>query len=179
MDPDIVQAQVAVSESFAEYEQLKSLKHPLKSNFVLTLALFNLLTIFGAIWVAFFISKQITGPIQRLAEGTRSVAKGDYDFALEPVRDDEVGFLVNSFNQMLRDLRASRDEPGGRRDRPRYRKAGDNGQQRGRSDVAGRPYQLLAWDPADGAAQSRGLSTDRPPFSVASAVDEPASPCGG
>ncbi len=110
MDPDIVQAQGAVSESFAEYEQLKSLKHPLKSNFVLTLALFNLLTIFGAIWVAFFISKQITGPIQRLAEGTRSVAKGDYDFALEPVRDDEVGFLVNSFNQMLRDLRASRDE---------------------------------------------------------------------
>jgi two-component system nitrogen regulation sensor histidine kinase NtrY len=110
MDPDIVQAQGAVSESFAEYEQLKSLKHPLKSNFVLTLALFNLLTIFGAIWVAFFISKQITGPIQKLAEGTRSVAKGDYDFALEPVRDDEVGFLVNSFNQMLRDLRASRDE---------------------------------------------------------------------
>jgi two-component system nitrogen regulation sensor histidine kinase NtrY len=110
MDPDIVQAQGAVSDSFAEYEQLKSLKHPLKSNFVLTLALFNLLTIFGAIWVAFFISKQITGPIQKLAEGTRSVAKGDYDFALEPARDDEVGFLVNSFNQMLRDLRASRDE---------------------------------------------------------------------
>jgi two-component system nitrogen regulation sensor histidine kinase NtrY len=110
MDPDIVQAQGAVSESFAEYEQLKSLKHPLKTNFVLTLALFNLLTIFGAIWVAFFISKQITGPIQRLAEGTRSVARGDYDFALEPVRDDEVGFLVESFNQMLGDLRASRVE---------------------------------------------------------------------
>jgi two-component system nitrogen regulation sensor histidine kinase NtrY len=110
MDPDIVQAQGAVSESFAEYEQLKSLKHPLKANFVLTLALFNLLTIFGAMWVAFFISKQITGPIQRLAEGTRSVARGDYDFALEPVRDDEVGFLVESFNQMLRDLRASRVE---------------------------------------------------------------------
>ena len=72
--------------------------------------MFNLTTLFGAIWVAFFVSKQITGPIQRLAEGTRSVARGNYDFELKPTRDDEVGFLVNSFNQMLRDLRASRDE---------------------------------------------------------------------
>lgn len=110
MDPEIVQAQRAVSDSFSEYEQLKSLKHPLKANLVLLLALFNLLTIFGAIWVAFFISKQITGPIQRLAEGTRSVAKGNYDFTLESMGDDEIGFLVESFNQMLRDLRASRDE---------------------------------------------------------------------
>lgn len=110
MDPDIVHAQGVVNDSFNEYEQLKSFKHPLKSNFFLTLGLFNLTTLFGAIWVAFFVSKQITGPIQRLAEGTRSVARGNYDFELKPTRDDEVGFLVNSFNQMLRDLRASRDE---------------------------------------------------------------------
>ena len=110
MDPDIVHAQGVVNDSFNEYEQLKSFKHPLKSNFFLTLGLFNLTTLFGAIWVAFFVSKQITGPIQRLAEGTRSVARGNYDFELRPTRDDEIGFLVNSFNQMLRDLRSSRDE---------------------------------------------------------------------
>jgi len=109
MDPELVHAQRIVNESFQEYEGLKTLKHPLKSNFLLTLALFNLITIFGAIWVAFFVSKQITGPIQKLAEGTRSVARGNYDFELPPMRDDEIGFLVDSFNQMLRDLRSSRD----------------------------------------------------------------------
>lgn len=109
MDPEIVHAQRIVNESFQEYEGLKTLKHPLKSNFLLTLAIFNLITIFGAIWVAFFVSRQITGPIQKLAEGTRSVARGNYDFELPPMRDDEVGFLVESFNQMLRDLRSSRD----------------------------------------------------------------------
>lgn len=109
MDPELVHAQRIVNDSFQEYEGLKTLKHPLKSNFLLTLALFNLITIFGAIWVAFFVSKQITGPIQKLAEGTRSVARGNYDFELPPMRDDEVGFLVGSFNQMLRDLRSSRD----------------------------------------------------------------------
>jgi two-component system nitrogen regulation sensor histidine kinase NtrY len=110
MDPELVHAEGIVQDSFTEYEQLKSFKHPLKSNFFITLALFNLLTLFGAIWIAFFISKQITGPIQRLAEGTRSVARGNYDFQLEPMRDDEIGFLVTSFNQMLQDLRRSRDE---------------------------------------------------------------------
>ncbi len=109
MDPELVHAQRIVNESFQEYEGLKALKHPLKSNFFLTLALFNLITIFGAIWVAFFVSKQITGPIQKLAEGTKSVARGNYDFELPPMRDDEIGFLVGSFNQMLRDLRSSRD----------------------------------------------------------------------
>jgi hypothetical protein len=35
MDSEIVQAQDSVKESFAEYEELKSLKHPLKANFLL------------------------------------------------------------------------------------------------------------------------------------------------
>jgi two-component system nitrogen regulation sensor histidine kinase NtrY len=110
MDPELVHAEGVVQDSFNEYEQLKSFKHPLKSNFFVTLAMFNLLTLFAAIWVAFFVSKQITGPIQRLAEGTRSVARGNYDFQLEPIRDDEIGFLVTSFNQMLHDLKRSHDE---------------------------------------------------------------------
>jgi two-component system nitrogen regulation sensor histidine kinase NtrY len=68
------------------------------------------MTIFGAVWVSFFVSKQITGPIQKLAEGTRSVARGEYDFQLEAARDDEIGFLVRSFNQMLSDLKGSQAE---------------------------------------------------------------------
>lgn len=110
MDPEMVHAQGVVNEAFSEYEELKGFKDPLKANFFLVLALSNLLTLFGAIWVAFFISKQITGPIQVLAEGTRSVARGDYDFALQSARDDEIGYLVTSFNQMLSDLKVTRSE---------------------------------------------------------------------
>lgn len=110
MDPEMVHAQSVVNEAYSEYEQLKLFKGPLRTNFFLILALFNLLTLFGAIWIAFFVSKQITGPIQRLAEGTRRVARGMYDFRLDPARDDEVGFLINSFNQMLQDLKGSREE---------------------------------------------------------------------
>lgn len=110
MDPDIVRAQRVIDDSFRDYEQIKLYKNPLRSQFFLLLALFNLVAIFGAIWVAFFVAKQITGPIQRLAEGMGRVGRGRYDFTVEPGRDDEVGFLVNSFNQMLRELRESHSE---------------------------------------------------------------------
>jgi two-component system nitrogen regulation sensor histidine kinase NtrY len=110
IDPEMVHAKEMINDAYGEYEELKGFKDPLRANFFLILALSNLLTLFGAIWIAFFVSKQITVPIQNLAEGTRSVAKGDYDFQLMPARDDEIGYLVSSFNQMLSDLKASRSE---------------------------------------------------------------------
>jgi two-component system nitrogen regulation sensor histidine kinase NtrY len=111
MDPEMVHAQWVVNDAFNQYGDLKVIKDPLRANFFAILGMFNLLTLFGAIWVAFFISKQITGPIQVLAEGTRSIARGDYSFKLpQPVRDDEVGYLMGSFNQMVADLVSSRDE---------------------------------------------------------------------
>ena len=114
MDPELVHAQSVVTDAYREYDGLKQFKQPLRTNFFLILGLCNLLTLFGAIWVAFFVSRQITGPIQTLAEGTRRVARGMYDFRLKADRDDELGFLVTSFNQMLQDLKGSREEAEGR-----------------------------------------------------------------
>jgi two-component system nitrogen regulation sensor histidine kinase NtrY len=111
MDPEMVHAQGVVNDAYTQYGDLKVVKDPLRANFFAILALFNLLTLFGAIWVAFFISKQITGPIQALAEGTRSIARGDYSFTLpQPIRDDEIGYLMSSFNQMVSDLHLSQQE---------------------------------------------------------------------
>jgi two-component system nitrogen regulation sensor histidine kinase NtrY len=111
MDPEMVHAQGVVNDAYNQYGDLKAVKDPLQTNFFSILALFNLMTLFGAIWVAFFISKQITGPIQVLAEGTRSIARGDYSFSLpQPIRDDEIGYLMASFNQMVRDLNSSQQE---------------------------------------------------------------------
>jgi two-component system nitrogen regulation sensor histidine kinase NtrY len=111
MDPEMVHAQGVVNDAYNEYGDLKAVKDPIRANFFLILGLFNLLTLFGAIWGAFFISKQITGPIQLLAEGTRNIARGNYDFPLpEPARDDEIGYLMKSFNQMVSDLNNSKRE---------------------------------------------------------------------
>ena len=64
-------------------------------------------------WVALFLAKQVTVPIQALAEGTREVSSGNFDYQVPEQAQDELGVLVRSFNAMttqLRDSRAQIDE---------------------------------------------------------------------
>ena len=74
----------------------------------LTLIVVTVLTIMSAIWLAFYMAREITTPIRQLSEGTLKVAGGDYDIHIEQPGKDEIGFLVQSFNKMTQDLQASR-----------------------------------------------------------------------
>jgi two-component system nitrogen regulation sensor histidine kinase NtrY len=95
-----------IARSFQEYRQLKILKQPITSNYIVTLVLVTLLVIFCATWMGFYLAKGITVPIQKLAEGTREVAQGNWQYriglgdATQVAPDDEFGTLVASFNQM-------------------------------------------------------------------------------
>ncbi|MBN8550606.1 MAG: HAMP domain-containing protein, partial [Deltaproteobacteria bacterium] len=115
VNPDLSQALSGVNDSYKEYEQLKLFKAPLKSGYLLTLAMITGLILFSAIWIGFYIAREMAVPIQRLAEGTRAVARGDYDFQIRERGDDELAFLVKSFNTMTSDLRQSRKEAQQRR----------------------------------------------------------------
>jgi two-component system nitrogen regulation sensor histidine kinase NtrY len=110
LSAELSQSLAIVHDSYKSYEQLTLYKQPLKSWYVLTLTLVTGLILFAAIWAGFYIARNITGPIQQLAEGTRAIARGRYDFRLPAVGDDEIGVLVRSFNTMTSDLRSSRDE---------------------------------------------------------------------
>ena len=59
-------------------------------------------------WVALFLAKQVTVPIQALAEGTREVSSGNFDYQVPEQAQDELGVLVRSFNTMTTQLRDSR-----------------------------------------------------------------------
>jgi two-component system nitrogen regulation sensor histidine kinase NtrY len=102
-----------IARSFQEYRQLKILKQPIISNYVVTLVLVTLLVIFCATWMGFYLAKGITVPIQKLAEGTREVAQGNWQYRIgfgegtAIASDDEFGSLVGSFNQMTADLETS------------------------------------------------------------------------
>jgi two-component system nitrogen regulation sensor histidine kinase NtrY len=97
-----------ITEAFEQYKQLKILKAPIKTSYLITLLMVALLVIFSAIWFGLYLAKGITVPIQRLVEGTRAVADGNLDFHVSATSDDEIGWLVHSFNQMTGDLRASK-----------------------------------------------------------------------
>lgn len=94
-----------ISRSFEEYKQLKLLKNPIKTSYSITLSLITLLIIFSATWVGIYLAKSITIPIQKLAEGTRAVAEGQLNHYVDARANDEIGLLVDSFNQMTVDLK--------------------------------------------------------------------------
>jgi PAS domain S-box-containing protein len=81
-----------------------------KTQMLLTLLLFTVLLLFSATWFALFLSKQVTVPIQALAEGTREVSQGNFDHRVEVQAHDELGILVHSFNQMTAQLGESRKQ---------------------------------------------------------------------
>jgi PAS domain S-box-containing protein len=90
------------------YGQETQLLRALKNQMVLILLLFTLLLLFAVTWLALFLSKQVTVPIQALAEGTREVSAGNFDYQVQEQAQDELGVLVRSFNQMTTQLRDSR-----------------------------------------------------------------------
>ena len=91
-----------------EYEQLRMLKNPIKGIYLMLFLMVTLVIIFGAVWVAVYLARGITGPIQQLAEGTRKVAAGDLSYKVQVKADDEIGMLVESFNRMTEDLSRSK-----------------------------------------------------------------------
>ena len=94
-----------IVNAFEEYKQLKLLKYPIKLSYEITLLLITLLILFSAIWFGFYLAKGITVPIKELAEATKLVAEGNLDFKITAKANDEIGMLVESFNQMTSDLK--------------------------------------------------------------------------
>jgi two-component system nitrogen regulation sensor histidine kinase NtrY len=99
-----------ISQAYVEYKQLKVLKKPIKSSYMMALLMVTLLILFSATWFGFHLAKDITVPIKELAEATHRIANGDLNFRIQMKAADEIGMLVQSFNQMTGDLQVSRAE---------------------------------------------------------------------
>lgn len=95
-----------ISASYLEYRQLKILKNPIKTWYILTLFLITVVIVFLSIWFGVYLAKSLTIPIKELADATRQVADGNLDIHLGEKGADEIGILVSSFNKMTEDLRS-------------------------------------------------------------------------
>ena len=71
----------------------------------------------AAILLSFLLSKTITTPIERITEGARSIAKGNFDQELGVQSSDEIGELTRSFNYMAGQLKNTVGEVQGERDK--------------------------------------------------------------
>jgi len=98
-----------VQTSFIEYQELSYLREQLKFSFIIILTLVLLFSIFSAVWAAFYSARTLSAPIKDLAQGTRDIAKGNYNTKLPVPSNDELGFLVASFNDMTDKISQARD----------------------------------------------------------------------
>jgi nitrogen fixation/metabolism regulation signal transduction histidine kinase len=100
----------SVQSTYDRYNELTILRDPLKFSFTLTLSLVLLLSLFMAVLAAFFSARRFVAPIRVLAIGTRAVSAGDYGKRLPLHSNDELGFLVQSFNDMTQKIAQARDD---------------------------------------------------------------------
>jgi two-component system nitrogen regulation sensor histidine kinase NtrY len=97
-------------KQFRAYEEEKQHLRALKRQMLLILAMFTLLLFCAVLWMALFLAKQVTLPIQALAEGTREVSAGNFSYQVPEQSHDELGALVQSFNAMTLQLHDSRTQ---------------------------------------------------------------------
>ena len=100
----------SVEASQSGYRRLEFLREALKVTFTLTLTVVLMLSLLAAIYGALMLSRRLVAPIQDLVAGTRAVAAGNFDTRLPSPSRDEIGFLINSFNDMTQRLAAARRE---------------------------------------------------------------------
>ncbi len=89
------------------YRLLIPRKITVKTFYIISLIFITLLIVFAASWIGIHLAKGITVPIEKLAQATKEVSKGNLDVRVEDPASDELGTLIDSFNQMIYDLKES------------------------------------------------------------------------
>jgi PAS domain S-box-containing protein len=90
------------------YWKLFRSRNQLRTIFFLMLLLITVFVFFSSVWLALFLSKQITRPVEALADAMDEIAAGKYGHRVALIATGEMGDLVRSFNHMAADLEASR-----------------------------------------------------------------------
>ena len=104
LPPDFLAHYEQIETQTGIYDRQKQQLRLYKREILLELSLITLLLISTATWVALFLSKQVTVPIQALAEATREISRGNFDHRIGVQAQDELGTLVRSFNRMTEQL---------------------------------------------------------------------------
>jgi len=110
LPPDITTLTGSIEREYHRYQNVSYLRQSLKQSFLLVLTLVLLLTILLAILAALHAARRLVSPLSSLSSATREVAAGDFGKEVASSQRDEIGFLVESFNQMTQALMAASQE---------------------------------------------------------------------
>jgi two-component system nitrogen regulation sensor histidine kinase NtrY len=104
MSATMARFQNAVNLYWDAYRQ----RRQVRNLYMLLLLMMTSLALFVVSWLALHLSKQVTKPVEALADAMEAIAAGDYAHRVGESATDELGELVRSFNHMAADLENSR-----------------------------------------------------------------------
>jgi two-component system nitrogen regulation sensor histidine kinase NtrY len=105
--PDITTNSQRLAAATANYWMLFRQRRTVRNLFMLLLLLTTGLALFACCWLALNLSKQVTRPVESLADAMEKIAAGDYAHRVEQSATEELGELVESFNTMAADLESA------------------------------------------------------------------------
>src|SRR3984957_6660007 len=91
-----------------DYQILYRARRRIRTTYLLLMFLLTTLVFFASSWLALFLSKQVTRPVEALADARAAVPAGHYAHRVRVEATEELGELVRSFNRMAEDLEESR-----------------------------------------------------------------------
>ena len=107
--PVEARAMSAIAQAWSDYQKLEVQKPSIKAANIATFLLITLAVLFAAIWTGLTLARRITEPIGALAESTRRIRSGDLTARVAVPATDELGVLVDSFNEMAAGLEQARN----------------------------------------------------------------------
>jgi two-component system, NtrC family, nitrogen regulation sensor histidine kinase NtrY len=93
--------------SAEKYWMLYRERKEVRSLYMGFLLLTTALALFACCWLALNLSKQVTRPVESLADAMEAIAAGDYAHRVGQSSTEELGELVDSFNVMAADLESA------------------------------------------------------------------------
>jgi nitrogen fixation/metabolism regulation signal transduction histidine kinase len=97
-----------IRQGTRDYFALSRARRGVRNTFFLILIVLTVAVFFGSSWLALFLSKQVTRPVEALADAMAEIAAGHYAYRLPSISTNELGELAASFNHMAADLDTSR-----------------------------------------------------------------------
>jgi two-component system nitrogen regulation sensor histidine kinase NtrY len=100
----IAATSIRMHKSANAYWALFRQRRRIRNLYTLYLLLITAVALFACCWLALYLSKQITRPVESLADAMEAIASGDYAHRVGQSATQELGELVESFNAMAADL---------------------------------------------------------------------------
>jgi two-component system nitrogen regulation sensor histidine kinase NtrY len=91
------------------YSQFRADRREVLRLYYSIIALVGLAIVFVASWIGFYVSRRITVPLEQMAAASREISAGNLGVRVLTNVGDEVGQLVDAFNEMAGQLQESRE----------------------------------------------------------------------